>query len=128
MDMHLRRTLQTALLGGVLVAAGIATEAPAQAAAVCPSNAVCFYQNSNLGGSMFKMPGSAVQRFSAYRYYNGANANDSASSVRNNTSRALTVFTNDNYKGVAFSIPAHSTIYDLGYWSLNDCFSSAKLG
>ncbi|MER5699951.1 peptidase inhibitor family I36 protein [Streptomyces mirabilis] len=128
MDMHLRRTLQTALLGGVLVAAGIATEAPAQAAAVCPSNAVCFYQNINLGGSMFKMPGSTVKRFSAYKYYNGANANDSASSVRNNTSRGLTVFTDDNYTGLAYYIPAHSTIYDLRAPSLNDCLSSAKLG
>jgi Peptidase inhibitor family I36 len=97
-------------LGGLFFAAPNAS-----AAAVCGSNQVCLYQNSNETGSAFIINGSGhnVSDFSQETFTNGSPLNDEVSSMVNNTGEAVLAFSDANFSGLSIGISPHSQIDNL---------------
>ena len=105
--MKLRTALSGAAATALLLAGTLAaTSSAAEAAWKCQVGYVCFYENFNLTGSaavpgVLSMwsgawPGQAVD-FRDYSYTNGADLNDSASSVINRTGLTLYVYEHGNF-------------------------------
>lgn len=128
-----RRRQAITLLSVLPVLAGIVALAqPAEAAAACPSGAVCFYQDYNGRGSISVQPrlvsGShQIADFRNSHYINGQNLNDSASSIINNSGRTLCLFANVNFDkilwvGAGWIAAGHAVNIP------NDMVSSAKTG
>ncbi|WP_170323592.1 peptidase inhibitor family I36 protein [Cryptosporangium phraense] len=126
---------------------------PADAAYACKSGQTCFYYNSNDTGSVYLAAGltndgDSVWDFWNRHYTNGVNANDSVSSIVNNTPFALFVFTDGYGNGPYFVVnPGENVVgltwvevhhaehdrdsgvcaWELDKRSFNDVISSASL-
>ncbi|MCO8273665.1 peptidase inhibitor family I36 protein [Actinoplanes sp. TRM 88003] len=83
---------RTAITGAVVTALTVGTSmavlpSAAQAAYACRASEVCLYQDWGLKGStrVFRdlAPGNGIADFRFYTYTNGANLNDSVSSIYN---------------------------------------------
>ncbi|MER6375881.1 peptidase inhibitor family I36 protein [Streptomyces mirabilis] len=123
--MHIRSKIGATLLTGVVGALALASS-PAQAAAVCPSGAVCFYQNTNLTGSVYELRRGEVD-FTNVKFHNGSSVNDQVSSIRNHTGHEVTVAIDTGLGGNRLTIPVGATFNDLRSHKLNDRLSSAKV-
>ncbi|BCY09851.1 peptidase inhibitor family I36 protein [Actinoplanes sp. L3-i22] len=84
-----------------VVASTLVMSSPAQAAYVCAANEVCLYQDWGLHGSVkvFRdlTPGNGILEFRNYSYTNGANLNDSVSSIYNRSGYTVVVWEDGDY-------------------------------
>ncbi|MEV4348216.1 peptidase inhibitor family I36 protein [Actinoplanes sp. NPDC049596] len=103
-----KRRVVSGMMGAVLATAGVVAVSPAaaQAAWVCQSGYVCIYKDYDKKGTVAVLPELSpasgkytgrAQDFRNYKYTNGDNLNDSASSVVNLTDRTLRVYEHGNY-------------------------------
>ncbi len=81
-------------------ATSVAVAPQASAAYECRGNQICVYQNANFTGSARVLdPYAAYSDFRHLYYTNGANLNDSISSVQKNTDRCAAFYNDVNYSG-----------------------------
>ena len=115
-----RRTLGrvAVAIAVALVGVGIgASTTPASAAAVCARGHICFYQNPWYRGSMSDQTNTLIfgsgkiGDFRNKRYFNGANLNDSISSVVNNTSQCIALYSDIDFQS---NIPAFKRLFGTG--------------
>lgn len=134
-----------------VVAAGVTMFAPAADAAYsCKNGEVCFFSDQNLHGSVFLATGlrnefDGVPNFGYQHFTNGYSANDSTSSIDNETGLTLYVYKNSDYdrKNTYFKVKPHEKVlgvtwvrlntysdpYNQSHWSgsIDDQISSASL-
>jgi hypothetical protein len=108
-----------------VVAAGATMFAPAANAAYsCRDGQVCFFSDQNLHGTVFlatalRNEGNSVQNFGRERFTNGYSANDSTSSIDNQTGLALYVYTNSDWNGTYFKVKPHEKVFGVTRVQLN---------
>ncbi|MER6999105.1 peptidase inhibitor family I36 protein [Streptomyces sp. NPDC000410] len=112
-----------------IAGAGLATAAPANAAAGCPSQAACLFYNSDFEGAIFSQTGGIANydgyKFVTSAYPNGGSGagqgvkNNAASVNNNNTSKSFRVYYNSNY-GTSY---AYQTF---GAWTAGNLNSTMK--
>lgn len=100
----------------VLVAVGATGAGVAQGQPGCGPGQVCLYDGTGYSGQLWSFPPSTT--------YVGNDANDRASSVFNETSSAVRLFSEPNSGGSSICVNPSSGIGDLGSVGLSDAVSS----
>jgi Peptidase inhibitor family I36 len=94
--------------------------AVAQNPPFCEQDRVCLYENFGFGGRRWAfLPGTSNL---------GREANDKASSVFNNTSRAVLLYSDPGFRGSVICLNPRATIDNLALFGLNDTLSSVNSG
>lgn len=131
--MKLRTVAATATaVAGLLASATVALAPDALAAASCPSDHICFWQDANYGGGKFTTNVDAIANFKSETFTNGVTLNDKISSIYNNTSYPLYMFIDADFDNISGfdatcdeTVPAHTARAHVRY---NDKYSSELYG
>lgn len=79
----------------------------------CSAGVLCVYQNENWGGSKAQRSTTNDGDWRNNTYANGANLNDSATSIFNNSSRSMRVFRDTGFGGHVLCLAADTGVLDL---------------
>lgn len=122
--------------GGValaVVTAGLlGAPTAAEAAYVCPDGKVCLYEDHNATGSVaveprlnFETGYDQINNLANSHYTNGDSANNSISSLVNDTGFGLTLCTDINLGGICYTFSSQAHLVQDIQGLLNDTASSA---
>jgi hypothetical protein len=100
-----------------LLAVGAAV---AQSPPLCEENRVCLYENFGFGGQRWPFPPGTSDI--------GPEANNKASSVFNNTSSTVLLYSDTGFRGSVICLNPRAGIDNLALFGLNDTISSISLG
>lgn len=114
----LRPLVALVLAVSPLLAVGRA--AVAQNPPFCEADRVCLYEHFGFGGWRWPFPPGTSSV--------GRGANDKASSVFNNTSRAVLLHSDIEFRGSVICLNSRAGIDNLALFGLNDTISSVNLG